>query len=318
MAGLSSPLSPFGHLTREKHIQALGRSPGKEEGALGRRAGGTSPSREGTSRAKEAQEAAFGRSTEPARRAGTDAPSAAEFPGCEPAGRRHPGSERSEPAGEDVVESPPGWRGRRVWRRSPEQSLRRVEEDEDVAPPGLQVLAGVSQLRVTSQAGPRGFAGDPGRTYVVGTAQAERLLVAIEETSRLCLQLCGPARACRIHLRDLRGQEILCLRRPFGAGTSCLGGCRTEMQVFATGDQLVGSVRQRWGVLAHLWDVRDPHGAATMRIRGSCAASRCCSNQEFQVRRAGVGTGQRGSLGHLPRTDRRRWGWMRTGGGGRL
>ncbi|XP_024073132.2 phospholipid scramblase 2-like [Terrapene carolina triunguis] len=281
MAALSSQPSPFGHLTRERHIQAPARSLRKKDGAPGLQAGGTSPSWEGTSRANQAQEPDFGSS-----QGSPDAPSSAEDPGHQLEGRRWPGSEWGGTAGEEATESPLprlGWRGRRARRRSPEQSLQRVQEDDDVPPLGLQVLAGVSQLRITARAGLRGFAGDPGRTYVVGTAQAKGLLVAIEETSRLCLHLCGPARSCRIRLQDPQGQDVLWLRRPFGAGASCLGCCRTEMRVFTAGDQLVGSVRQRWGILAHLWDLRDLHGAATMRIRGSCAASRCSSNQEFQV-----------------------------------
>ncbi|XP_032659752.1 phospholipid scramblase family member 5-like [Chelonoidis abingdonii] len=289
MAALSSQPSPFGHLTRERHIQALVRSLRKEDGSPGRQARGTSPSWEGTSRANQAQEPAFGssqRSLEPAWQVGADAPSSAEDLGHQLKGWRGRGSERDESAGEEATESPLlrlGWWGRRARRQIPEQSLQRVQEDDDIPPLGLQVLAGASQLRITARAGLRGLAGDPGRTYVVGTAPAKGLLVAIEETSRLCLHLCGPARSCHIHLRDPQGQDVLWLRRPFGAGASCLGCCRTEMRVFTVGDQLVGSVRQRWGILAHRWDLRDPHGAATMRIRGSCAASRCSSNQEFQV-----------------------------------
>ncbi|CAM4609939.1 phospholipid scramblase 2-like [Caretta caretta] len=289
MAALSSQPSPFGHLTRERHIQALARSLRKKDGSPGLRAGGTSPSWEGTSRANQAEEPAFGSSQgspEPDRRVGADAPSSAEDPGHQLKGRRRPGSERGGTAGEETSESPLprlGWRGRRTYRRSLEQSLQRVQEDDEFPPFGLQVLAGVSQLCITARADPRGFAGDPGRTYVVGTTQAKELLVASEETSRLCLHLCGPARSCCIHLQDPQGQEILWLQRPFGGGASCLGCCQREMRVFTAGDQLVGSVRQRWGILAHLWDLRDPHGVATMRIRGSCAASRCSSNQEFQV-----------------------------------
>ncbi|CAM5164139.1 unnamed protein product [Natator depressus] len=289
MAALSSQPSPFGHLTRERHIQALARSLRKKNGSPGLRARGTSPSWEGTSWANQADEPAFGSSQgslEPDRRVGADAPSSAEDPGHQLKGRRRRGSEHGGTAGEEASESPLprlGWRGRRTRRRSLEQSLQRVQEDDEFPPLGLQVLAGVSQLRITARADPRGFAGDPGRTYVVGTAQAKGLLVASEETSRLCLHLCGPARSCCVHLQDPQGQEVLWLRRPFGGGASCLGCCQTEMRVFTAGDQLVGSVRQRWGILAHLWDLRDPHGVATMRIRGSCAASRCSSNQEFQV-----------------------------------
>ncbi|XP_043348069.1 phospholipid scramblase family member 5-like isoform X2 [Dermochelys coriacea] len=263
MAALSSQPSPFGHLTRERHIQALARSL-RKDGSPGLRAGGTSPSWEGTSQANQADEPAFGSSQgspKPDRRVGADAPSSAQDPGHQLKGQRRPGSECSGTAGEEASEPPLprlGWQGRRTRRRSLERSLQQVQEDDEFPPLGLQVLAGVSQLRITARADPR-------------------------ETSCLCLHLCGPARSCCIHLQDPQGQEVLWLRRPFGGGASCLGCWRTEMRVFTAGDQLVGSVRQRWGILAHLWDLRDPHGVATMRIRGSCAASRCSSNQQFQV-----------------------------------
>ncbi|KYO47173.1 phospholipid scramblase 2-like [Alligator mississippiensis] len=128
-----------------------------------------------------------------------------------------------------------------------------------------------------------GLLGDLRRSYTVGSAQVKELLVATEEADRLCLLLCGPARATCIRLQDPQGCDILRFHRPYWVGACCLGACWAEMRVFGASNQLVGSVQQRWSALSHRWEVCNARGTGTMSIQGSCATSRCSTEQEFQV-----------------------------------
>ncbi|XP_077204226.1 phospholipid scramblase 3-like [Paroedura picta] len=254
--------SPFGHLTRERHIESVSRPPKKKQDFLEAEEVSPCP----PARATNSPCSTWGRSCRVD--AWTDSQVGALPSGCQ-----------GPPA------LPVGWPGC-PGRLSPPHPPG-VKEKEDGSCSGLQVLAGVRQLFITSKAELHGGSGPLARRgYVVGTAAHGRgpLLVTEEAYSQCCFHLCGPNRSCHLFLQDREGRVALWFCRPFRMGLGCLGCCcPMEIRAFTGDNQLVGTVRQSCSIFSHLLEVRDACGSATMKIRGVGARCRCFTRQEFQV-----------------------------------
>ncbi|XP_024246678.1 phospholipid scramblase 1 [Oncorhynchus tshawytscha] len=149
---------------------------------------------------------------------------------------------------------------------------------------GLALLDAVSQLRITARPELQGPQCVSRRTYSIATGDSsEQLFVAVEESSCMCLQCCGPARSCSLQGFDRQARQIFLFERPLRVDACCLGCCLMEMRVYTPQRQLIGSVRQQWSMFTPLLEVCDSDGTSTIRIQGSCCPYRCLSNQEFQV-----------------------------------
>ncbi|XP_040285947.1 phospholipid scramblase family member 5-like [Bufo bufo] len=121
------------------------------------------------------------------------------------------------------------------------------------------------------------------RLYIISSRTAKQLLVAIEESSCLCYQLCGPARSCCLRLYDQNREEVLRLCRPYRVDVCCLFCCLMVIRVFSKSNALLGFVQQRWSLFSLSLSVHDSDGKRTMEIQGPWSAARCHSDQEFQV-----------------------------------
>ncbi|XP_015216807.2 phospholipid scramblase family member 5 isoform X1 [Lepisosteus oculatus] len=155
---------------------------------------------------------------------------------------------------------------------------------------GLALLETVSQLRIMARPELQGPHCKPGRSYSITTGTRSQIYVAVEESSCLCLQCCGPARSCSIRGYSRQAQEVFLLERPLRADACCLGCCLMEMRAFGADRQLIGTVRQRcmkilcrWSMFTPLLEICDLDGTSNIRILGPCCPCRCYSNQEFQV-----------------------------------
>nr|XP_056705937.1 phospholipid scramblase 2-like [Euleptes europaea] len=282
MSAIGSQPSPFGHLTRERPIGPIPRPPRTkpnfseaEESSQGGPAGAAAWDSTGVPRNLPAR-ATYGRF---ARACGSwgygcrvDTWTCSEGA---PLGSRRQGTLALPPAGSSC----------QGGRRPPER--QGVEEEEGSSHPGLQVLAGVGQLCITSKAELHGVSSHLARRgYVVSTAAKERgPLVVTEEYNQCCFHLCGPARSCHLYLQDWEGRVALWFCRPFRMGLGCLCCCcrPMELRTFTSDNQLVGIVRQRCSIFSHHLEICNAHGSAVMKIRGSGAACRCSTKQEFQV-----------------------------------
>ncbi|XP_068196328.1 phospholipid scramblase family member 5 [Antennarius striatus] len=109
------------------------------------------------------------------------------------------------------------------------------------------------------------------------------LFVAVEESSCVCLQCCGPARACSLKVFDCQGHQVFYFEKPFRVDACCFGCCLMEMRTYMPQKQLIGTVCQRWSMFTPLLEVCGADGAPAVRIQGSCCPCRCFSNQEFQI-----------------------------------
>ncbi|XP_036410812.1 phospholipid scramblase family member 5 [Megalops cyprinoides] len=148
---------------------------------------------------------------------------------------------------------------------------------------GLALLDGASQLHITAKPELQGPHCVPRRTYSIATGNRDQLYVAVEESSCLCLQCCGPARSCSLRGFDRQARQVFLFERPLRADACCLGCCLMEMRAFNADRQLIGTVHQRWSVFTPLLEICDSDGTSTVRIQGSCCPCRFYSNQEFQV-----------------------------------
>ncbi|KAK1878773.1 Phospholipid scramblase 2 [Dissostichus eleginoides] len=142
----------------------------------------------------------------------------------------------------------------------------------------------VSQIHITARPELQGPQCVPRRIYSISTrGHRSQLFVAVEESSCVCLQCCGPARACSLRGFDCQGRQVFYFERPLRVDACCLGCCLMEMRAYTPHKQLIGTVFQRWSMFTPLLEVCDSEGASTIRIQGSCCPSRCFSNQQFQI-----------------------------------
>ncbi|XP_034052031.1 phospholipid scramblase family member 5 isoform X2 [Gymnodraco acuticeps] len=148
----------------------------------------------------------------------------------------------------------------------------------------LSVLETVSQIHITARPELQGPQCVPRRIYSISTGgHRSQLFMAVEESSCVCLQCCGPARACSLRGFDCQSRQVFYFERPLRVDACCLGCCLMEMRVYTPHKQLIGTVFQRWSMFTPLLEVCDSEGASTIRIQGSCCPSRCFSNQQFQI-----------------------------------
>ncbi|XP_010783757.1 phospholipid scramblase family member 5 [Notothenia coriiceps] len=164
-------------------------------------------------------------------------------------------------------------------------SLPGVEEPGSAAGSHfLSVLETVSQIHITARPELQGPQCVPRRIYSISTGgHRSQLFVAVEESSCVCLQCCGPARPCSLRGFDCQGRQVFYFERPLRVDACCLGCCLMEMRAYTPHKQLMGTVFQRWSMFTPLLEVCDSEGASTIRIQGSCCPSRCFSNQQFQI-----------------------------------
>ncbi|XP_035384098.1 phospholipid scramblase 2 [Electrophorus electricus] len=150
-------------------------------------------------------------------------------------------------------------------------------------PAGLAVLRSVSHLHITAIPELQGPQCISRRTYTIATETKAQLFVAVEESSCVCVQCCGPARSCSLQGFDSDRQLVFLFERPLRAETCCFGCCLMEMRVHTARGGLIGTVHQRWSMFTPYFEVCDSAGSSSLRIQGSCCPIRCLPDQEFQV-----------------------------------
>ncbi|XP_039999679.1 phospholipid scramblase family member 5 [Xiphias gladius] len=146
------------------------------------------------------------------------------------------------------------------------------------------VLETVSRIHISARPELQGPECVPRRIYSITTGGSRsQLFVALEESSCVCLQCCGPARACSLKGFDCQGRQVFYFERPFRVDACCLGCCLMEMRVYTPQRHLIGTVCQRWSMFTPLLEVCDSEGVSAIRIQGSCCPCRCFSSQQFQI-----------------------------------
>ncbi|XP_029930906.1 phospholipid scramblase family member 5 [Myripristis murdjan] len=166
--------------------------------------------------------------------------------------------------------------------RGPEVGEQRL--GDAAGPDCMEMLDTVSQIHITARPELQGPQCVPRRIYSIAAGESRaQLFMAVEESSCVCLQCCGPARACSLQGFDHHGRQVFYFERPFKVDACCLGCCLMEIRAYTPQNHLIGTVCQRWSMFTPLLEVCDSKGASTIQIQGSCCPCRCFSNQEFQV-----------------------------------
>ncbi|XP_050926023.1 phospholipid scramblase family member 5 isoform X2 [Lates calcarifer] len=193
---------------------------------------------------------------------------------------------------------PPDWKtDEQLSGRAPEREMENgyMQPPEKVNRPGVEeqnlggtdfmsVLETISQIHIRARPDLQGPQCVPRRIYSITTGGSRsQLFVAVEESSCVCLQCCGPARACSLKGFDCQGRQVFYFERPLRVDACCLGCCLMEMRAYTPQKHLIGTVCQRWSMFTPLLEACDSEGASTIRIQGSCCPCRCFSNQQFQI-----------------------------------
>ncbi|KAM4605524.1 phospholipid scramblase family member 5 [Polymixia lowei] len=204
-------------------------------------------------------------------------------PSCDPRGL--PGTQpHREPPDWESEEHLPGLGPGREMENGHVQLSRPEREEQRLGPDSLAILDTVSQLHITARPELQGPQCVPRQIYSIASGGSrEQLFVAVEESSCLCLQCCGPARSCSLQGFNSQGRQVFYLKRPLKVDACCLGCCLMEIRAYTPQQHLIGIVRQRWSMFTPLLEVCDSEGTSAIRIQGPCCPCRCISNQEFQV-----------------------------------
>ncbi|TRY69737.1 hypothetical protein DNTS_035417 [Danionella cerebrum] len=147
----------------------------------------------------------------------------------------------------------------------------------------LTALRSVTRLHITGRPQLQGPQCVSQRTYIISSENKAQLFVAVEESSCVCIQCCGPARSCSLQGFDKDKECVFLLEKPLRAEMCCLGCCLMEIRAYTHERELIGTVYQRWSVLTPYFEVCDSEGILVVRIQGSCCNIRCLSEQELQV-----------------------------------
>nr|XP_055059393.1 phospholipid scramblase family member 5 [Misgurnus anguillicaudatus] len=156
-------------------------------------------------------------------------------------------------------------------------------ETEDKRLGKLSVLKTVKRLHITARPDLQGPQCVARRTYSISSETRDQIFVAVEESSCLCVQFCGPARSCLLQGFDRDSKCVFLFERPLRAEVCLLGCCLMEMRAFTPDRELIGTVYQGWSMFTPYFEVCDSEGISTVRIQGSCCNTRCLSEQELQV-----------------------------------
>ncbi|KAI7809311.1 phospholipid scramblase family member 5 [Triplophysa rosa] len=167
-----------------------------------------------------------------------------------------------------------------VQAASPEET---EIDSEDKRLGKLDVLRTVTRLHITARPELQGPQCVARRAYSISTETRDQIFVAVEESSCVCVQFCGPARSCSLQGFDKDSECVFLFERPLRAEVCWLGCCLMEMRAFTPDRQLIGTVYQRWSMFTPYFEVCDSEGISTVRIQGSYYNTRCLSEQELQV-----------------------------------
>ncbi|KAM9789502.1 phospholipid scramblase 2 [Neosynchiropus ocellatus] len=160
-----------------------------------------------------------------------------------------------------------------------------VPKTDPVARDTWSFLDPVSHMYITAEPELQGPRCVPRRVFNIAAGPSRApILVVVEESSCVCLQCCGPARACSLTGFDPQGQQRFYFERPFRVDACCFGCCLMEVRAFTPQKELIGTVRQRWSMFTPLLEVGDPRTpSSTVTIQGPCCPCRCLTNQTFQI-----------------------------------
>lgn len=152
-------------------------------------------------------------------------------------------------------------------------------------PPGLEYLTAVDQLIIKQKVEMlEAFLGfETNNKYSVKNSMGQKVFDAVEKNDCCTRLLCGSMRSFDMKIKDLQGNEVMHLYRPYRC-TSCLCPCcLQEIEVQAPPGNVIGYVKQEWSIIFPRFTVRDAQDNVIFRIEGPFCTASLCGDVEFQV-----------------------------------
>nr|XP_006202905.1 phospholipid scramblase 2-like [Vicugna pacos] len=107
---------------------------------------------------------------------------------------------------------------------------------------------------------------------------------AAEDTT-FCTRCCyGSFRPFIIKILDLKGQEIITLKRPLRCTSCCFPCCLQEIEVHTPHGVPIGYVTQTWHPYLPKFTIQNENKMDILRIIGPCLVCNCCGNVDFKIK----------------------------------
>ncbi|XP_033258611.2 phospholipid scramblase 2-like [Orcinus orca] len=112
----------------------------------------------------------------------------------------------------------------------------------------------------------------------------QRIYYAAEDTA-LCTRFCyGSYRPFIMRIHDLKGQEVITLKRPLRYTSCCFPCCLQEIEIYAPPGIPIGYVTQTWHPYLPKFTLQTENKKDVLRIIGPYFVCNTCGNVEFKVK----------------------------------
>ncbi|XP_043730923.1 phospholipid scramblase 2-like [Cervus elaphus] len=120
--------------------------------------------------------------------------------------------------------------------------------------------------------------------YEIKNGRGQRIYFAAEDTA-VCTRLCcGSCRPFTMRIQDLKGQEVITLKRPLRCSSCCFPCCLQEIEICAPPGIPVGYVTQTWHPCLPKFTIQNENKKDVLRIIGPYFMCKFCGNIEFKIK----------------------------------
>ncbi|XP_036706746.1 phospholipid scramblase 2-like [Balaenoptera musculus] len=153
-------------------------------------------------------------------------------------------------------------------------------------PPGLEYLNQVDQIQIHQQIELTEviISYETNNKYEIKNSLGQRIYYAAEDTA-LCTRFCyGSYRPFIMRIHDLKGQEVITLKRPLRCTSCCFPCCLQEIEIYAPPGIPIGYVTQTWHPYQPKFTIQNENKKDVLRITGPYFVCNTCGNVEFKIK----------------------------------
>ncbi|XP_031318952.1 phospholipid scramblase 2-like [Camelus dromedarius] len=153
-------------------------------------------------------------------------------------------------------------------------------------PPGLEYLNQIDRIQIHQQIELTDVltSHETNNKYEIKDNFGQCIYFAAEDTT-FCTRCCyGSFRPFIIKILDLKGQEIITLKRPLRCTSCCFPCCLQEIEVHTPHGVPIGYVTQTWHPYLPKFTIQNENKMDILRIIGPCLVCNCCGNVDFKIK----------------------------------
>nr|XP_010950606.1 phospholipid scramblase 2-like [Camelus bactrianus] len=153
-------------------------------------------------------------------------------------------------------------------------------------PPGLEYLNQIDRIQIHQQIELTDVltSHETNNKYEIKDNFGQCIYFAAEDTT-FCTRCCyGSFRPFIIKILDLKGQEIITLKRPLRCTSCCFPCCLQEIEVHTPYGVPIGYVTQTWHPYLPKFTIQNENKMDILRIIGPCLVCNCCGNVDFKIK----------------------------------